>query len=239
MVWTYAKYTFASTFSYRIPYFSSSYALSAPAPSPSTIKLALVASVISRSGRVEFGKKAFEKIRCCKVTVELPEKIIAVRAFMKRLKQKRKGQETTLKTPFGELVERFESTFGIREYILYDGPIGIYIDAPDDYVSEILGSFKLVQYFGSSDSMCTCIETGVSEPEWHKCVRQVDTEEKGTADIKGIVFLLSDFTDKATFESMNAYSNEKVKKEHLSKKPYLFPLEVVNKEKNCTVYRRL
>lgn len=239
MVWTYAKYAFASTFSYRIPYFSSSYALSAPAPSPSTIKLALVASVINRSGKVEFGNKIFEKIRCCKVTVELPEKIIAVKAFMKRLKQKRKGQETTLKTPFGELVERFESTFGIREYILYDGPIGIYIDVQDDYVSEILESFKLVQYFGSSDSICTCIETGVSKPEWHKCIRRIDTEEKGTIDTKGIVFLLSDFTDKATFESVNAYSSKKVKKEDLSQKPYLFPLEVIKKERNCTVYKRL
>jgi CRISPR-associated Cas5-like protein len=67
MVWVGAKYGFASTFSYRIPYFSSSYALSAPAPSPSTIKLALVASTINRTGNLEKGRRLFERIRNCRI----------------------------------------------------------------------------------------------------------------------------------------------------------------------------
>lgn len=238
MVWIRATYVFASTFSYRIPYFSSSYALSAPVPSPSTVKLALVASIINRTSDIEAGKKLFERIRCSMITFELPERIITLRAFIKRLKQKRKGQETTIKTSFGELVERFESTFGIREYIIYDGPIHVYIDAQDESVQDVLKSLKLVQYFGSSDSLCTCLETNVSGPDLQKCIRPVDSKIE-MFDKKGMIFLLTDFTEKTTFESVNSLSGKKLKKGELLQKPYFFPLEVVKKEKNCTMYRRL
>jgi len=238
MVWIRATYVFASTFSYRIPYFSSSYALSAPVPSPSTVKLALVASIINRTSDIEAGKKLFERIRCSMITFELPERIITLRAFIKRLKQKRKGQETTIKTSFGELVERFESTFGIREYIIYDGPIHVYIDAQDESVQDVLKSLKLVQYFGSSDSLCTCLETNVSGPDLQKCIRPVDSKIE-MFDKKGMIFLLTDFTEKTTFESVNPLSGKKLKKGELLQKPYFFPLEVVKKEKNCTMYRRL
>lgn len=238
MVWTCAKYTFASTFSYRIPYFSSSYALSAPVPSPSTVKLALVSSVINRNGNVEAGKKLFEKIRCSMVTMELPEKMIMLKAFMKRLKQKRKGHETTIKTSFGELVERFEPTFGIREYVIYCGPLHIYVDAPDDSVQDVLKGFKLVQYFGSSDSLCTCLETNTSEPNWQKCIRPVDSGNE-KFDTQGMVFLLTDFTEKVAFESVNPFSGKKLKKGELLQKPYFFPLKIIKKEKNCTIYKCL
>jgi CRISPR-associated Cas5-like protein len=239
MVWAYAKYSFASTFSYRIPYFSSSYAISAPVPGPSTIKLALVASAINRDGNVEIGKRLFEKIRDSAVTVELPEKLIAFKAFMKRFKQKRKGKEITIKTSFGELVERFEYTFGIREYIIYGGPINIYIEVSDESFSqEIMRYFKAIQYFGSSDSICTCLETGISDPDWQKCIRQANAEG-GKIQNKGMIFLLTDFTAKATFDSINPFSGKKPKKGELLLKPYFFPIEVVEKDKNCVVYKRL
>jgi len=239
MVWAYAKYSFASTFSYRVPYFSSSYAISAPVPGPSTIKLALVASAINRDGNVEIGKRFFEKIRDSAVTVELPEKLIAFKAFMRRLKQKRKGKEITIKTSFGELVERFESTFGIREYIIYGGPLNIYIEVSDEFFSqEIMRYFKAIQYFGSSDSICTCLGTGISDPDWQKCIRQANAESEKIQS-KGMVFLLTDFTEKATFDSINPFSGKKLKRGELSLKPYFFPLEVVEKDKNCVVYKRL
>ncbi len=101
MVWIGAKYLFASAFSYRIPYFSSSYALSAPAPSPSTIKLAIVATAINRTGNIEKGKKLFEQLKLANIATELPEKIVLFKAFMKRLKQKRKGKEGKIHNTMG------------------------------------------------------------------------------------------------------------------------------------------
>jgi CRISPR-associated Cas5-like protein len=222
MVWIGAKYKFASTFSYRIPYFSSSYALSAPAPSPSTIKLALVASTINRTGDIEKGKKLFEKVSTSNVTVELPDKIVLFKAFMKRLKKKRQGKG-------------FERTFGIREYVLYDGDLGIYLDTPKDAIEEISSVFKNVQYFGTSDSICLCLENALTEPTPKRCIK-LHNKLKEPLHENGVVFLLSDFTETTSFEDVNPFSGKKMKKGTIVLKPYLFPIKVVKKDRNCTIY---
>lgn len=224
MVWIGAKYRFASTFSYRIPYFSSSYALSAPAPSPSTIKLALVASTINRTGDIEKGKKLFEKIHTANIAVELPVKIAIFKAFMKRLKKKRQGRG-------------FEKTFGIREYILYEGDLGIHLDVSADIIEEVSQALQRVQYFGTSDSICSCIESIKTEPSQARIIKLCNQEE--ALEEKGVIFLLSDFTEKTSFEDVNPFSGTKMKKETITLKPYLFPIQAVQKDKNCTIYERL
>jgi len=235
MVWIGAKYEFVSTFSYRIPYFSSSYALSAPAPSPSTIKLAIVATAINRTGNLEKGKALFYKLRDARVTVELPERMVFFKAFMKRLKKKRK--EEKLNTSFGILTKRFESTFGIREYVLYDGFLTVYLDVPQEIADETSKIFKKIQHFGTSDSICSCFESGIMEPTLKHCIK-LYVEEKSPIE-KAMIFLLSDFTEKATFESINPYSEKKIRRGDIILKPYLFPIQIVKKDKNCTIYCRL
>jgi len=235
MVWVSARYLFASAFSYRIPYFSSSYALSAPAPSPSTIKLAVVATAINRTGNIERGNLLFEQLKLANTTVELPEKMVLFKAFMKRLKQKRKGKEEKITTPWGTFIESFESTFGIREYILYNGPLTIYIEALEDTAKKVIDILKNIQYFGTSDSICTCLESSFSEPNIASCIKPVREQELTS----GTIFLLSDFTKKATFDSVNPFSDRKMKKDEIVLKPYIFPIQVEKKDKNCTVYRRL
>jgi len=236
MVWVSARYLFASAFSYRIPYFSSSYALSAPAPSPSTIKLAIIATAINRTGNVEKGNLLFEQLKVANTATELPEKIALFKAFMKRLKQKRKGKEGKITTPWGTLTESFESTFGIREYILYNGPITIYIETPEENAEEVRMTLKNIQYFGTSDSLCTCLESKFAEPNMLNCAKPVKEQAKPTT---GTVFLLSDFTEKTTFNSVNPFSEQKLKKGEIALKPYIFPIQVEKKDKNCTIYRRL
>jgi CRISPR-associated Cas5-like protein len=220
MVWVGARYRFASTFSYRIPYFSSSYALSAPAPSPSTIKLALVSATINRTGNVNKGKELFNNICNAKVEVELPETFAVFKAFMKRLKKKRQG-------------EGFERTFGIREYILYNGNLGIRleIDSNENQVSEAL---KKIQYFGTSDSICSYIE-GLNETNPKHIVKS--SLQNFNGDVKGVIFLLSDFSENTTFDDINPFSGKKLKKENLTLKPYLFPIYAWQKDKSCTVYK--
>jgi CRISPR-associated Cas5-like protein len=219
MVWVGAKYRFASTFSYRIPYFSSSFAISAPVPSPSTIKLALVSSTINRTGNIDKGKELFNNIRNAKVEVELPETFAVFKAFMKRLKKKRQG-------------EGFDRTFGIREYILYNGNLGIRleINSNENLVSE---AFKKIQYIGTSDSICSYIEE-LNESSPERIVKQSSPDFSGAN--KGVIYLLSDFSENTTFNDINPFSGKKLKKDNLILKPYLFPIRVKQKDKNCTVY---
>ncbi|HID93244.1 MAG TPA: CRISPR-associated protein Cas5, partial [bacterium (Candidatus Stahlbacteria)] len=65
-MWLGAEYEFGSMFSYRIPNFSPSFALSSPIPGPSTIKLAIVATAIERSKNLDYGKDIFDIIKSSK-----------------------------------------------------------------------------------------------------------------------------------------------------------------------------
>jgi CRISPR-associated Cas5-like protein len=218
MVWVKATYIFGSTFSYRIPNFSSSYAMVAPIPSPSTVRLALVATAIQKSGDVRTGIKLFEKIKATRVAIEPPERIAVFKSFIKRLKPKRSGKG-------------FESTFGIREYAIYGGPLAIFLETTNKD-KEIMEFLKGIRYFGTSDSICTNIECTLCEPSWEKIPRLYSQKEK-----EGVIFLLTDFTDNVTFDFINPYSEISLKSgEHIIKQPYIFPLKVVEKKRNYTLY---
>jgi len=223
MPWIGAKYRFASTFSYRIPNFSSSYALSAPVPSPSTVKLAVTSEIIARNGNVNKGKEIFNEISGSKVVIELPSRIAIFKAFIKRLKQKRK-----IKGERGG----FDQTFGIREYVHFGGPLGIYLEIPERIKDTVEASLRNISYFGTSDSICSCIEV-VSKPPSENCVvKEFDPD----LNKNGIVFLLSDFTETVSFNNVNPYSEEKMTNKHISIKPYFFPLKPIKKENNYILY---
>jgi len=223
MVWVGAEYRFASTFSYRIPYFSSSYALSAPTPSPSTIKLAVVSAIINRRGEVEAGRNLFEGIKTAPVAIALPKKIGVFKCFMKRLKQKRGGRG-------------FERTFGVREYVVYSDALNIHLDVPKEASESLLDGLKGIQYFGSSDSICSCIKSGLLEPDWTRCPQPLDSISNQSS-IKGIVFMLTDFTNMATFDNVDPFSEKKLEKDkQITLRPYIYPLKVTIKERDCTVY---
>jgi len=224
MPWIGAKYKFMSTFSYRLPNFSSSYALSAPSPSPSTVKLALVSSTISRSGKVESGKTLLEQIRLAKVTMELPDRMATFKSFIKRLKPKRHGGG-------------FEKTFGVREYVVYGGPLSIYIEAPHEIIADISDALKNISYFGTSDSLCICIETSLSDPPWGRCAKPYNVKTMDQKSKEGLIFLLTDLTENASFETVNPFSEVKLReRKHIISLPYLFPMRIVKKESNCVVY---
>ena len=106
MVWIKATYEFASLFSYRIPDFSSQYALPSILPGPSTIKLAIVSTAIETTGNVEYGKEVFEIIKNTEIKISLQKRVAQTTVLIRRLKKKRKNSG-------------FELTFGIRGYIHY------------------------------------------------------------------------------------------------------------------------
>jgi hypothetical protein len=221
MTWIGAKYGFASTFSYRLPDFSSSYALAAPAPSPSTIKLAIVAMAIKDSCSVDEGRNIFELLKTTDIQVELPHRIAAFKSFLKRLKPKRRERG-------------FESTFGIREYLVYSDVLTVYMDLPENTVEKLLGIMKKISYFGTSDSLCTCLKIDNSEPIQERCISPFNEQKNG------LIFLLTDFSEDTTFEYVDPYAGVNMKgSEYLKKIPYHFPLTVLKKESNYTIYERI
>jgi len=243
LVWIGARYVFPSTFSYRVPYFSSSYAISAPTPSPSTVKLALVASAISRRGDPSKGSGFFEQIKTSSVAFELPERLSIFNAFVKRLKQKRKGGEDKgrdkeKRQDITGVRTGFERTFGIRGYVLYGGPLAVYIDVSPALATDIEEAFQAIGYFGTSDSICRCVKLEKRTPDLRRSPRRHTPEKESLSELpSGIPFILTDLTKNSTFDSVNPYLTTRLEPEkQLEHVSYIFPLKALEKAQDHVVY---
>lgn len=222
-MWFSADYYFASTFSYKIPDFSMYYAASAPIPSPSTFKVALVSSLINQTNDLPKVKEFFERTKISKILFGLPEYVTIYRAFIRRLKKKR-------------FESGFDRTFGIREYVIFSGPLTIHIDSPKDVKNEMIIAMKNVRYLGSSDSICTCDKLEENhEPLIETLARPYD----GVEQQNGIIFQLRDFTENVTFEKINRYGHERLRLEKDVKiVPYILPIKVEKRGRNFTTYKK-
>lgn len=222
-MWVSGSYHFPSTFSYKIPDFSMYYAASAPIPGPSTFKLAMISSFISDSSHLEKAPIFFERIKNSTVLFELPRHLTVYKAFIKRLKKKR-------------LQLGFDKSFGIREYITFDGPLIIYIDIADETTDDAVSSMKNIRYLGSSDSICYCLETNKNaEPDIERLAKPQYEERTN-----GIIFQLRDFTREVTFDKINRYGHEKLAPEQDVKiAPYVLPLRIEKGGRNFITYSNL
>ncbi|MCO6040880.1 CRISPR-associated protein Cas5 [Thermococcus alcaliphilus] len=208
MRWLKLVVHFPSFYSYRIPEYSSQYALTLPLIAPSTVKLAIVSTAIRISGKVSEGKMTFNYIRDAKVGIKPPREIAINSVFVKRLKKK--------KDQYG-----FQQSFGVREYVHFSEDVEIYLGLPDGVSEEIAHYARNIRYFGTSDSLAY-----VKRVEW------TDKPEKGVLfpveDISEIppgsyIYPVKDFSSKVTFEQINPYSPKSSGKPYKTK---YYPLKL-------------
>lgn len=216
-----AKVQFASFFSYRVPNFSSQYALSSLLPSPLAVKLALVSTAIQDKGR-EFGKEIFDLIKNTQIGFKINGRVISNNFLIKRLKAKKGGRG-------------LEETFGVRGYIFFEFPLEIWIEKNTEELKEIL---QKVRYLGSSDSLCTI------EVEENKTVPNnlVFAKKDFDQNLKNSLIIPTiDLSENGTFEKIDIYSKEKPrsKKEEetiYEKKFYQIPIKKIEQSSSWAVY---
>jgi CRISPR/Cas system-associated protein Cas5 (RAMP superfamily) len=216
MVWIRADYEFASLFSYRIPDFSSQYAISSILPGPSAIKLAIVSTAIEITGNVEYGKEIFEIAKNGEIKIQLPKRISQTNVLIKRLKlQDISKQKTKLKgdcekcgkkdTKLWEIdgkklckacASKLIQTFGIRSYVHYPEKFSIYIDIPEDKFKEFEKILKSIRYFGTSDSLVWCRRINKEEPP-NNTISAVENLKKEDKNI--LIIPVKDINPKANF----------------------------------------
>lgn len=208
-----AKVQFASFFSYRVPNFSSQYALSSLLPSPLAVKLALISTAIQDKGK-EFGKKIFEMIKNVSVGFKINGRVISNNFLIKRLKAKKGG---------GGL----EETFGVRGYIFFEFPLEIWIEKNTEELKEIL---QKVRYLGTSDSLCTVqVEEKDNVPN-----NLVFAKKDFNQNLKNSLIIPTvDLSGKDTFEDIDIYSRRKPK---LENKFYQIPIKKIEQSGNWAVY---
>lgn len=206
MKWVKFTLHFPSFFSSRIPDYSSQYALSLPIPSPSTVKLGLVATAIRTSGRVEEGERVFYAVRDSEVMIKPPEQIIINSFLIKRLKKKGEKEKKEKQEKI-DYKPAFENTFGTREYVFYAEDPELYIGCED--LCTVKKYIKMLRYLGSSDSIVYVKQVKEIEKPPQNAIKAVKGDEFNMASkIDCVVYPVKDIDKKAKFEELNPFSGE-------------------------------
>lgn len=226
-------------FSYRMPGFSSQYALSSLFPAPSTIKLAIVATAVDYRG-IDIAREVFEGIKNAKVGVIPPKKIITVNVLVRRLKAIKDFHSKVLPSNLKLLREgkigffsTFERTYGIRGYVQFSEAIKIIIDNLRN--ENLIRSLATkIGKLGSYDSIVFCRETVLSKDVsivWAK--EEIRDLEEG----RYIILPVKDLRSNISFDDINPFSQiSKKKKEKVMKKAYyLVPIRKKISGKNWSV----
>jgi len=260
MVWLKSEYVFASMFSYRVPNYSPSFALTSPVPGPSTIKLAIISTAIERKG-ISYGEKLFNIIRDSKVLIEPPDKIALSKALIKRLKQDviakkmpKEKKEMGICAICNEHKEvwkidnilickdcssnRISSTFGIREYAHFSGPLNIFIEIENEK-NLIIDILRRIKYFGTSDSLVFCKSISEQVPDENLCVKSLEPMGmEGNILLGDLALLLADFKKDISFKDINPYEKVRNRDPYLLSS-YVFPIKLEREGKNWVIYTKI
>jgi len=201
MRWLRLRIHFPSFYSYRIPNYSSQYALALPLVAPSTIKLALVATAIRVTGKVDEGKRVFKYVKDAKIGIKLPKLIVVNSVFIKRLKKK-KDQPG------------FQQSFGVREYVHFSEDLEVYLGfEKTDVPKELVTYAQAIRYLGTSDSIVYVKAKWINkEPVDAAFPLELSKIPEGA-----MVYPVRDFVKKVTFEQINPYSSKKAGKPYETK----------------------
>lgn len=202
---------FPSFFSYRVPDYSSQYALGLPLPSPSVLKLAAVATAIRATGKVPEGEKVFNIIKNADIKIRPPSRILINSFLIKRLKGK-KGEK------------RLQPTFGTREYIFFSEDIKVFIGGSG--LENLEDYFCMMKYLGSSDSLVYTRSIDIEKPP-KDAIEPIDIEkfeELYEKKSSCLIFPVKDIRENATFEEINPFkrSNRRI----FEQKYYFIPAKI-------------
>lgn len=229
MEWIKTEIEFASTFSYRMPDTSSQFAIPMLLPGPSTVKLGLVATSILQSGKISEGESIFELLKRAETKFSLPEKVAVFRPLIKRLKAKRANRG-------------FEQTFGARGYVLYSGPITLYLGIPnasEGVHKKVFNTVSNLRRLGTSDSLLTVFDITREAPsDPSKIIEPLKNLER--MEKSGLIQKVKDISHDAQFNDVNPFSGLRAKK----KKPfverfYIIPVKTLKEGGNWVLYERL
>lgn len=225
MKWVKLKLHFPSFYSYRIPGYSSQYALSLPLPSPSAIKLGLVATAIRTSGSVKEGEKVFDEIRDAEIRIQPPERISINSFTVKRLKKKKEPTET----------QTFEKTFGVREYVHFSDDMLIYI-GNKNLSNSATKYFKMLRYLGTGDSLLFVRDIGyVDSPSSDNLIRPISKTDsvKLIPNEPFILYPIKDLSNNSKFEHISPFAGSRSK--NVFEDKYYLLRAKIRRGKNWTI----
>lgn len=226
-MWLEITYRPVSLFSLRRSDATNPAAKSLLCPSPYSIKMALLNSIIT-FGSVEEAIEQFNTIKSFNIQFKLPKYICANNCFIKI--QKEPHSDKKKKNP--DIA--FDSTVGFREFIYYNGDIAIAVAVDEKLVDYYVDKFKRINYFGKRGCFFQFIKA--------ERIEELDEQYSGYFDETSLIarndrmiIRMDDFHNKAKFDNVNTYSTQKAMR---LEKLYYLNYKMVKANKNYTLYER-
>lgn len=230
-MWLEVTYRPTSLFSLRKSDSTNTAAKSLIAPSPYSIKMALLNSIITFDSLVK-AQDYFDIIKKLEIQYNLSNFICANNCFVKIQKE----PHSTKKKSNPNLA--FDTAVGFREYIYYNDVVKFAIKVKSEEDIYFLDKyFRFINYFGKRGSFFQYINSRIIEENILPCVYTTYFEiNKLGVGIDGLLVKMDDFDSKAKFEDVNTFSSKKTKRDE---KIYLFKYKQVKAGKKFTLYRQV
>jgi len=192
-------------------------------PSPLTVKMALVASLL-QSGDAESAKQLAPLLPQIEVRIVPPPSAFSFKAFLRY----RSVPAVESDGDLDESGSYYPSRPHTREYALLEGEIIVFVGLPDKSILEIVKTaLQRIRYLGCKDSLVTC--RGVEEANEDE-VRESKTVQPLQESAHGSVILGADFKGSVNIQLEDLIPASRKDDHYLSPPPlFILPGKIIVK----------
>ncbi len=233
-MWLIAEYQPTALFSLKPAWATSSGGKSLLVPTPYAVKMALLDAACRTAG-VAVARGTWPWLRDLTVALRPPERMVVTNLFAKILKPRRTSAKpgTSHAGPLGK-------TIAFREYVYFDGPLGIALDGETDDRSHLEGWLLQVNYLGKRGGFVQLLGPPTPAETLPSGFIVVDGDPTRSFLADGIIQQLDDCDASLTFEKADIYSGKHIR---LGKERVLhhivLPYHLVRSSKGFSYYERI
>lgn len=229
-MWLIVKYLPTTLFSLRKSDATNTAAKSLIAPSPYSIKMALLNSIITFDS-LKKAKENFDFIKSLEIQYALSKYICINNCFIKIQKQPHSDKLKTNPSL------AFDSSIGFREYIFFNDKINIAFKIEHKEQKGFLDMYlRKINYFGKRGCFFQYIESSIIQTKKLPTnYSDYFNKESLNLSIDGLIMKMDDFDPKVKFNEVNTFTNNKTKREE---RIYYFKYENIKSSKQYTLLKQ-
>jgi hypothetical protein len=233
-MWLIAEYQPTALFSLKPAWATSSGGKSLLTPTPYAIKMALLDAAFRMVGAAT-AKEAWPWIRDLTVALRPPERVVVTNLFTRVLKPRR-----TLAGPGTQHAGPLGKTIAFREYVHFDGALGIALDMDASNRLCLEEWLLQVNYLGKRGGFVQILRPPAPTEVLPSGFTVVDGDPNRPFLAEGIIQQLDDCDASLTFEKADIYSGKNVRlgKERVLRHIVL-PYRLVRSSKSFSLYERI
>ena len=233
-MWLIAEYQPTALFSLKPAGATSSGGKSLLVPTPFAVKMALL-DVACRTAGVAVAKEAWPWLRDLTVALRLPKRVVVTNLFTRILKPRR-----TLAKPGTQHAGPLGKTIGFREYVYFDGPLGIALGETLTDPVRLEEWLLQINYLGKRGGFVQLLAPPTPAEMLPPEFIVVDGDPTRSFPANGIIQQLDDCDSSLTFEKADIYSGKNIGlgKERVLRHVVL-PYRLVRSSKSFSFYERI